>query len=420
MVKSILLIVVALFISQYSGLFGQSKQSYINTASIKYENSLTVNDFDYEILGQSIAGSGASIIGLGEATHGTSEFYIAKANIVKNLVEKHGFKNFLLEAGYVECVMLDSFINNVDMDIDFTMISLLPWPWASQELKELLYWMRAYNLAHPADEKIHFYGVDICSESSLSKSKSAYYGKEHSLPIVNKAIDIYNNTELTAKKRQKKLAALQKECDKTYSNKTHEYFVAKNIIQTAIARLYKGGKIRAYREDLLFETVKAFKSLKPATEKFIIWAHSEHISQHSNNRKSLGFFLNKEYKNQYQTVGFDFVRGSFIAVDIDSLYFGKAKFGREFYREAPKETLAHQLENINTGVLYINLTLTENKKALCRKKRYIQSVGATYGNVLVQKKPKIALQKLNICKSFNYIFIVKTTTASHLLAKQKR
>ncbi len=416
--RSVLTVLVVIF--HFTTLLGQSKASNNSIPDIEYETSVSIDAFDYSVLTKSISNARASIVGLGEATHGTSEFFDVKKNIIKNLVEELGFKNFLLEAGYVACKQFNLYIHNNDVNIDSALSRSVPWPWSCNEFKELLTWMREYNRSKTESDKIHFYGIDICPRRSLTNTSKSYYGNIYSQPIVVKALEIYNNTTLQAKKKRKRLSQLQKECDELYTTVNDEYLAATHIIQSAKVWSRKGGRMRKAREDELFEMFKRIKKSKSTAEKYIIWGHSEHIAQHSNNRKSLGFFINKEFGNKYQTVGFDFNRGSFQAVDIDSLNFGKKEYGVVFYREAPEKTLAYQLEKINKGLLFINLTLKTNKKELCAGKKYIQSIGASYGNQLAQNKPGLFLQKLKLCKTFNYLFIVKTTTASHPLVKQKK
>lgn len=419
-VKKKSLVITSFLFFYYLILSGQPKPDLFGSVNIQFETSPSINEFNYNVLTNPIIQTHASIVGLGEGTHGTSDFTQVKSHIVKQLVGQHGFKNFLLEAGYVECLQIDAYINNADIDIDSVLMRLVSWPWGSQEFKDLLVWMRTYNASVTVDNKIHFYGIDVCINATLNKNSPVYYGNVSNLPTISKALEIYNDAQLSSKRKQRKLSQLQKDCDKRYNQHGGEYLQCTNIIQSAKSKLYNGGKSTGYRENELFEMVKRIKNSKPDTEKFILWAHNEHVTQRSNSRKSLGHFLNKEYKNKYQTIGFDFVKGSFCAVDIDSLYQGKKKFGVIFYREAPEKTVAHQLESINEGVLFIDLTIQKNKKALCSKKRYIQSIGATYGNIIAQKKPNLFLQKIKLCKSFNYMFIIKATTASQLLVKQKR
>jgi erythromycin esterase len=413
--RSVLTVLIVIF--HFTTLLGQSKAENHNIPNIEYETSVSIDAFDYSVLTNSISNAHASIIGLGEATHGTSEFFHVKKNIIKNLVEEQGFKNFLLEAGYVACKQFDLYIHNNDVNVDSALSRSVPWPWACNEFKELLNWMREYNLTKTKSDKIHFYGIDICQRRNLINTSNSYYGNICSQPIIAKALEIYNNTALSTKKKRKQLSQLQKECDKQYNIINEDYLITTHVIQSAKVWLRKGGRMRKAREDELFEMFKRIKKSKSAAEKYIIWGHSEHIAQHSNNRKSLGFFINKAFGDKYQTVGFDFNKGSFQAVDIDSLNYGKKEYGVVFYREAPEKTLAYQLENINKGLLFINLTLKTNKKELCSGKKYIQSIGASYGNQLAKNKPSLFLQKLKLCKTFNYLFIVKNTTASHPLFK---
>ncbi len=412
------LITIGLFFLFNSGLKGQHKNDRVDSTGINFETSKSYIDFPYDKLVKSLPPN-VSIIGLGEGTHGTSEFFKIKSQIIKNLVNQ-GFNKFLLEAGEVECNEINIYINNGTLSIDSLLIRLMPWPWACTEFKELVEWMRNYNLFKNEEDKIHFYGMDICSKQFLEKKSSAFYGNQTANKLVQEALSVYNDTKLSVRSKRKRLKSIKNKHLKQSGKNDKEYFVEANILASAYVWTHTGGRLRGKREAALFEMVKKIKETTLAGSKFILWAHNEHITQKSNDRKSLGFFLDKEYKKQYQTIGFDFNKGNFTATDIDSLNFGKTVFGVEFNRQAPQEAFVNQVSSLNKGVLCIDLTLQQNRETLCNRKKFIQSIGAVYAYRLATQKPQLYLQKINLCKSFNYLFIVENATASHLLVKNRK
>jgi erythromycin esterase len=85
----------------------------------------------------------ARIVGLGEATHGTREFFEMKHRIFKYLVEMHGFKAFAFECDYGESVFFDRYINGGPGDIDELMKTKMHfWTWRTVEVRALLEWIR--------------------------------------------------------------------------------------------------------------------------------------------------------------------------------------------------------------------------------------------------------------------------------------
>lgn len=104
----------------------------------------------------------AKIIGLGEATHGTKDFFEMKNRIFKYMVEQHGFKAIAFEMDVAEAMIFEDLIQGkTSGDMRFIMISKMYfWTWKTQEVLELLVWMRDYNVGKSPADRIHFYGVD--------------------------------------------------------------------------------------------------------------------------------------------------------------------------------------------------------------------------------------------------------------------
>ncbi|KAB8260656.1 erythromycin esterase-domain-containing protein [Aspergillus pseudonomiae] len=109
---------------------------------------------------------------LGDGSHGTSEFYTARAEITKRLIEHHGFTMVAVEADWPDAEVIDRYVRqrpgpktNIgghSKPIDpFTRFPT--WMWRNREMQELVEWMRNYNTQVPYHKKVGFYGLDIYS-----------------------------------------------------------------------------------------------------------------------------------------------------------------------------------------------------------------------------------------------------------------
>ena len=104
----------------------------------------------------------AYIVCLGESRHDVSEFFRVKHRIFKYLVEEMGFTVFMLEAGLPYSRSINQYIQGGDGDPEALLSGMGYWAlWDTQEMLELVEWMREYNLEPAHDPKISFYGIDI-------------------------------------------------------------------------------------------------------------------------------------------------------------------------------------------------------------------------------------------------------------------
>jgi erythromycin esterase len=103
-----------------------------------------------------------SVVALGEATHGTAEFFDAKHRVFRHLVEREGFRVFAIEADFGESVILNKAIQESrTSDIKPLMLStMLFWTWKTAEVQAMLEWMSEYNRGKPAEDKLQYMGVD--------------------------------------------------------------------------------------------------------------------------------------------------------------------------------------------------------------------------------------------------------------------
>lgn len=104
---------------------------------------------------------------LGEATHGTSEFYGWRTRLTRRLVEEKGFAFVAVEGDWPDCQRVDAWVKG-DGDESATDVlhAFTRWPtwmWANREVAGLAEWMRAHNDELPAARRVGFHGLDVYS-----------------------------------------------------------------------------------------------------------------------------------------------------------------------------------------------------------------------------------------------------------------
>ena len=130
------------------------------------------SDADLTALGTMIGG--AAVAGFGEASNGTAEFQTLKNRILQYLVTQKGFTGFALEADAPEAMALDDYVRHRRGDPNTLLRGLYEWPWNTQEMVDLVQWMRNYNLPLTADKQIGFYGFDMQSNGVAIDSVNAF------------------------------------------------------------------------------------------------------------------------------------------------------------------------------------------------------------------------------------------------------
>lgn len=111
----------------------------------------------------------ARCVMLGEATHGTHEYYTWRTAISKRLIAEKGFNFIAVEGDWPDCYRLNRWIKGYD-DQEKRSDELLhefnrwpTWMWANWEVDALLNWLKKYNGKQPANRRAGFYGLDVYS-----------------------------------------------------------------------------------------------------------------------------------------------------------------------------------------------------------------------------------------------------------------
>ncbi|TWD84149.1 erythromycin esterase [Kribbella amoyensis] len=116
--------------------------------------------------------AGVRVLGLGESTHGTSEFFQLKHRLIEFLVTELGYTVVAMEASESAAPAVDAYVRHGIGDAATVVSELGFWTWRTEEVVALVEWMRSYNAGRPVAEQVGFAGIDPqqCSASVVAVS----------------------------------------------------------------------------------------------------------------------------------------------------------------------------------------------------------------------------------------------------------
>lgn len=242
---------------------------------------------------------------LGEATHGTHEFYTWRAEITKRLILEKGFSFIAVESDWPDCYEVNRYIKAYPTAARsaqevLQVFSRWPtWLWANWEVEELVRWLREFNANLPWENKVGFYGLDVYSlldslseivtflkkedPQSLSTALQAFRCFEpFSQDVENYAVRAALVPE-TCEDEVVNLLAKIKERRIEYRGDVEEYFnleqnalVAKNAESYYRTMLYGGIDSWNIRDSHMAETLERLTELHGSASKVVVWAHNTH------------------------------------------------------------------------------------------------------------------------------------------------
>jgi erythromycin esterase-like protein len=143
---------------------------------------LTGSQADFDPLMKLI--NDAPFVLIGEASHGTHEFYRIRSEITKRLIREKGFSAVAIEADWPDAYRVNRYIQGLGTDADaaeaLSGFQRFPaWMWRNADVLDFVGWLRAYNDSPPAERqtKVGFYGLDLYSLHTSISAVLAYLDK---------------------------------------------------------------------------------------------------------------------------------------------------------------------------------------------------------------------------------------------------
>ena len=132
------------------------------------------------------------VVCIGEASHGTREFYQYRNEITKNLIVHGNCKGVLIEGDFPSVSVCHAYVTNIspNVSIEDCMNSFQrfpTWMWSNESFKEFLEWLKQHNSKLPPMQRCGIFGLDIYSFDTSMNAIKAYVKKNdpNSLPIIN-------------------------------------------------------------------------------------------------------------------------------------------------------------------------------------------------------------------------------------------
>ena len=268
------------------------------------------------------------VVGLGEASHGVKEYHEMKAEVFKALVQNNGGRDFIIEGDFGGALKVNDYIHGAQMTAKQAISEIGFGIYETEELVNLIEWMRAYNEKASEGEDLHFYGMDM---QRFNNSKAYLFSVldqgASELSEKYKACFIHLNDENRSQlkreeilKAKKDLLALISEMD-TYQ-KAITKVAGKEAFEFAKAAaqcIYEYCEILScpdqlysqLRDQYMAENVKWFLERKTKGPLFIN-GHNGHIGKVSSSVfTALGERLAKDLGENYYAIGTDATITSF-------------------------------------------------------------------------------------------------------------
>lgn len=290
---------------------------------------------------------GVRVVGLGEATHGTREFFQFKHRMLEFLVCEMGFRTFAIEASFVGCNNINKYVLHGEGDPAQALASQKFWTWDTHEVRDMITWMRAYNEKKPEDKKISFLGYDLQHLEGGIEQVEAYVGKHlpSYLDSVREAfrpvnIDPFQIAELPAAAQEEKNEILDRllqvqgllafyatplirgSSEADYRHMLHNARIITQFYYAYSKPMMAQGEEEtgaALRDLFMAENIEYILRTGNADTKIVVWAHNGHISNASwgAGYKAMGAHLKDLLGEGYYSLGFAFNQGGFQARLID-------------------------------------------------------------------------------------------------------
>jgi erythromycin esterase-like protein len=310
---------------------------------------------DYDPLLQLIGE--ARIVLLGEASHGTHDFYRERTRITQRLVQENGFSAVAIEGDWPDADRVNRFVRGTSNDSSaeqaLSSFQRFPtWMWGNTDVRDFVTWLRKYNEGQPAGAaRVGFYGLDLYSMSSSAEAVIRYLESTdpdaaqrareryecmlrfRDDPVEYTRSVLAGNSVSCEQSVKAQLEDVEKwaadRMEKATPPVRQELFsllqnarVVKNA-EEYYRTLPRGGvfswNLRDRHMAETVETVTAFLQTQGSTAKVVIWAHNSHVGDARATELgeagewNIGQLMRERYGTQTALVGFTTYTGTVMA-----------------------------------------------------------------------------------------------------------
>jgi erythromycin esterase-like protein len=293
---------------------------------------------------------------IGEATHGTHEFYDFRAALSRRLIQHHGFAAVAIEGDWPDALRADRYVRGHSSDDDTALTALdsfdrFPrWMWRNEDVAAFLAWLRAHNLQQDERRRVGFYGLDLYSlhasmravieyledndHDAAARARERYacfdhvegdpqsYGMQAHLGIGPKC-----ETEVVAQLVEMQVRKLARSGRSPSGDAWFHAVQQAHVVRNAEAyyRMMFAGQHAAWnlRDTHMADTLDLIANHvgdgEPA--KLIVWAHNSHVGDAratemaDAGQLTLGQLVRQRHEDQVALIGFTTHAGLVVAAD---------------------------------------------------------------------------------------------------------
>ncbi|WP_462380223.1 erythromycin esterase family protein [Pseudomonas sp. Marseille-QA0892] len=290
----------------------------------------------------------AKVVLIGESSHGTAEFYRARAAITRRLVERHGFNIVAAEADWPDAAQVDRCVRDLgpSASTDQAFARFPTWMWRNTEVQAFAHWLRNHNRALPLEARVEFRGLDIYSlrssirevlryldeiDPALARDARARYACltpwQEDPALYGHFVERGSERSCEAGVLEQLNTLLEKrlECcvadDERFFQATQNARVVRSAEQYYRA-MYRGSAASwNLRDRHMFDTLQALLAQRGPAAKAVVWAHNSHIGNAAatsmgwDGEFNIGELCRTAYGDEAVLIGMSTDRGEVTAAD---------------------------------------------------------------------------------------------------------
>jgi protein-L-isoaspartate(D-aspartate) O-methyltransferase len=291
----------------------------------------------------------ARVVLLGEASHGTSEFYRARATITRRLIEQHGFNVVAVEADWPDAASVDRYVRHrPKREGEEASFERFPtWMWRNTDVDAFIRWLRRHNEGRAYEEMAGFYGLDLYNLGASMRAVIDYlegvdpeaakvarrrYGcldpwSENPAAYGRMAVtEGYGRCEVVVTQMLKDLMARRMECARPECDEWLDAAGNARLVRNAeeYYRVMYYGSAESWnlRDTHMFETLCQLLDAKGPAAKAVVWAHNSHIGNAAHTEMgqvreelNIGQLVKEKFGEQARLIGFGTHIGTVAAAD---------------------------------------------------------------------------------------------------------
>jgi erythromycin esterase-like protein/predicted phosphoribosyltransferase len=388
----------------------------------------------------------ANVVLLGEATHGTHEFYRERAFITRRLIEAKGFAGVAVEADFPDVYRINRFVRGSGADDEAvdalgSFARFPTWMWRNADVLDFVGWLKAHNEKQPPDRRAGFYGLDLYSlrasmhavleyldrvdPAEARRARQRYacfdqfgpemqeygyataFGLERSCEreVVSQLVELHRR-RLEYASRDGRVAA-----DDFFYAEQNARLVrdAEEYYRTMFAGRAESWNLRDQHMSATLRDLLAFLARTQPDAKLVVWAHNSHLGDAratemgEGGELNLGQLAREEYGDRAVLVGFTTYSGTVTAA---SEWDGPA------HRQHVRPALANSWERLfhDAGLTRGLLPFRSDPElsGACSQPRLERAIGVLY---LPESERRSHYFRAHIADQFDYVLHFDETRA---------